>query len=166
MKTAIPIITDVTNMLFIDGDKILLGYKKRGFGQGKYNGFGGKPLNNETIKDAAIREAMEESGLIVTECNKVGVIDFGESYLLSMHVYVATKWSGEPKETDEMQPEWFPLSDIPYDNMWKDDKYWLPLVLQGKKIKATFNFMNNDDTLGTDDNEILDYMINEVLSIE
>jgi hypothetical protein len=35
-------------------------------------------------------------------------------------------------------------------------------VLQGKKIKATFIFMNNDDILGTDDNEIVDYKIDTI----
>ncbi|MFA5235760.1 MAG: 8-oxo-dGTP diphosphatase [Bacilli bacterium] len=162
MKTAKPKIADVTNMIFIDDGKILLGYKKRGFGKGKYNGFGGKPLENETLLAAAIREAREESGLAVIDCYKAGIIDFGDSYLLRMHVYVAVKWSGSVLETEEMRPSWFPLGDIPYEKMWKDDRYWLPLVLQGKKIKATFNFMNNDDTQGTDDNEIVDFVISEV----
>lgn len=162
MKTAKPKIADVTNMIFIDDGKILLGYKKRGFGKGKYNGFGGKPLENETLLAAAIREAREESGLAVIDCYKAGIIDFGDSYLLRMHVYVAVKWSGSVLETEEMRPSWFPLGDIPYEKMWKDDRYWLPLVLQGKKIKATFNFMNNYDTQGTDDNEIVDFVISEV----
>ena len=43
--------------------KILLGVKKRGFGIGKLNGFGGKPQENEHIDDAAIRELEEEIGL-------------------------------------------------------------------------------------------------------
>ena len=34
---------------------ILLGYKKRGFGAGKWNGFGGKVEIAETIEDAAKR---------------------------------------------------------------------------------------------------------------
>ncbi len=154
-------IKDVTNLLFIEPGRILLGYKKRGFGMGKYNGFGGKPLPGESIKDAAIREAYEESGLTVIDCHKVGEIDFGESYLLRMHLYVCTKWHGQASESEEMRPVWFPLDKIPYHDMWKDDLYWLPLVLQGKKIKATFNFMNNDDDQGTDDNEIISYTIEE-----
>jgi len=35
--------------------EILLGYKKRGFGVGKWNGFGGKVEIGETIHDAAKR---------------------------------------------------------------------------------------------------------------
>lgn len=34
---------------------VLLGYKKRGFGQGKWNGFGGKVEHGENIKEAALR---------------------------------------------------------------------------------------------------------------
>lgn len=35
--------------------KILLGYKKRGFGMNKWNGLGGKVESNETIEEGAIR---------------------------------------------------------------------------------------------------------------
>lgn len=36
-------------------DEILLGFKKRGFGVGKWNGFGGKVETGESITDAAVR---------------------------------------------------------------------------------------------------------------
>lgn len=42
------------------GRQYLLGLKKRGFGEGKYNGFGGKVEQGETIRQAAIRELQEE----------------------------------------------------------------------------------------------------------
>jgi len=35
--------------------QILLGFKKRGFGTGHWNGFGGKVETGETIEDAARR---------------------------------------------------------------------------------------------------------------
>jgi hypothetical protein len=35
--------------------RLLLGLKKRGFGQGKWNGFGGKVEPGETITQAALR---------------------------------------------------------------------------------------------------------------
>lgn len=35
--------------------KVLLGLKKRGFGKGRWNGFGGKVQQGETIEEGAIR---------------------------------------------------------------------------------------------------------------
>lgn len=44
---------------------ILLGMKKRGFGTGKWNGFGGKVEATETISEAAKREVLTKiSGLM------------------------------------------------------------------------------------------------------
>ncbi len=45
--------------------KVLLGMKKRGFGAGRFNGFGGKVENGESIEEAAKREVVEEVGLNV-----------------------------------------------------------------------------------------------------
>lgn len=39
-----------------------------------------------------------------------------------------------------MNPFWFSLATIPYEKMFADDRYWLPLVLEGKKINAFFEF--------------------------
>ena len=36
-------------MFLVERDSILLGMKKRGFGVGKYNGFGGKVEKDESI---------------------------------------------------------------------------------------------------------------------
>ena len=44
---------------------VLLGMKKRGFGVGKWNGFGGKVQEGESIRDCARRETLEECGLEV-----------------------------------------------------------------------------------------------------
>lgn len=52
-----------TLMLISNNEQILLGMKKRGFGMGKYNGFGGKVEAAESIIDAAIRETKEECGV-------------------------------------------------------------------------------------------------------
>jgi len=38
-----------------DNGKLLLGYKKRGFGMNKINGFGGKVEKGETVLEGAIR---------------------------------------------------------------------------------------------------------------
>lgn len=42
-----------------------------------------------------------------------------------------------------MKPSWFDIDKIPYDRMFPDDPYWLPLVLNGKKINGYFEFDEN-----------------------
>lgn len=44
-----------TLIIVVNNDEVLLGLKKRGFGLGKWNGFGGKVEIGETITDSAIR---------------------------------------------------------------------------------------------------------------
>lgn len=137
--------TETTLLLLKKENKLLLAMKKRGFGKGKYNGVGGKIEPGETPEMAMIRETQEEIFVTPTEYSKVGEIEFIEFYKgnkenIVFHLYLATKWEGEPKESEEMKPEWFKLNNIPYDKMFQDDKYWLPLVLEGKKVKGFFEF--------------------------
>lgn len=134
-------------LLFLrKGNQILLAMKKRGLGQGRFNGVGGKIEPGETVEQATIRECQEEIEVTPTEFHQVARLDFlmdsdsAEPWKLDGHVFIATQWQGEPTETEEMAPEWFKLSDIPYDHMWSDDIYWLPQVLEGKLIKASFVF--------------------------
>lgn len=123
--------------------RILLGMKKRGKGEGHWNGFGGKVEEGESIEDAAVREVSEEVGLAVSSLEKMGIIDFtlpGEEQIWQVHIFRATEFTGTPVETDEMRPQWFDVTDIPYDTMWADDKYWFPLFLAGKKFTGKFIF--------------------------
>ncbi|PJE75822.1 hypothetical protein COV04_02660 [Candidatus Uhrbacteria bacterium CG10_big_fil_rev_8_21_14_0_10_48_11] len=54
----------------------LLGLKKRRFGAGKWDGFGGKVETEETIEEAAKRELEEESGVVAQQIEKVGILNF------------------------------------------------------------------------------------------
>ena len=60
------------------------------------------------------------------------------------HVYFVDNWNGEPKESEEMRPNWFKANELPYKDMWPDDIYWIPEVLKGNLLKATFQFGQND----------------------
>ena len=133
--------------------KILLGLKKRGFGAGKYNGYGGKINDGETIQEAALRELREESGIVVypSYLIKHAELHFTfprkEAWNQIVHVFVAEQWEGNDSETDEMKPYWTLFHTIPYDKMWQGDKHWLPLVLQGKKIKAYITFAEDNESM-------------------
>ncbi len=122
---------------------ILLGMKKRGFGVGRWNGFGGKVEEGETIEAAAKRELEEESGIVAIDMTEVGILDFAfenDPKELEVHIFEIKDFTGTPKETEEMEPKWFAVDEIPFDQMWSDDIYWMPLFLAGKKFKGSFLF--------------------------
>jgi len=148
---------DLTLGLLSENGKILLGMKKRGFGEGRWNGFGGKVKENETIEEAMIREYFEESGINVLEYEKMGFIDFefkDDPNILRVHIYKILEYSGEPVEGEEMRPQWFEIGEIPYNQMWPDDRLWMPMFLDGKKFQGKVYFRNH--------NEIIDYKLEEV----
>ena len=45
----------LTLVFLLKSPQVLLGYKKRGFAQGRWNGFGGKVEPSESIEQAAVR---------------------------------------------------------------------------------------------------------------
>ena len=140
-------------------EEVLLGYKKKGFGEGKFGGFGGKVKAGETIELATIRELEEESGLIVskTHLSNRGVLTFSfpahPDWDQVVQVFMVKTWKGSLLESNEMKPFWFKVNEIPYENMWDDSFYWLPLILQGKRIQAKFSLKN--DNLTVDNAEII-----------
>ncbi|KAI0220527.1 Nudix (Nucleoside diphosphate linked moiety X)-type motif 1, partial [Massospora cicadina] len=123
--------------------RILLGYKKRGFGKGKWNGFGGKVQAGETIEAAALREVKEEAGIEIKRMERIGLLEFvfsGRTQALVTHLFLATEYLGSVTESDEMLPDWFPSSTdaIPFESMWSDDRFWFPYLLRGQKFVGKF----------------------------
>jgi 8-oxo-dGTP diphosphatase len=115
----------VTLLFLLSDNQVLLAMKKRGFGQGKWNGVGGKVEEGEHEWDAAIRECKEEIGVTPYEPRLVGRIHFYElrdpDFHHYCHIFVADSWEGEPVETEEMRPRWFHQTSLPYGSMWPDD---------------------------------------------
>jgi ADP-ribose pyrophosphatase YjhB (NUDIX family) len=152
------IMKQATLLFLINDNQILLAMKKRGFGVGRWNGVGGKPEENENIIDTAIRETQEEINVTPKNISQVASLDFyfqnKPEWNQQVLVYITKDWEGEPIETEEMKPQWFNKSNLPFESMWPDDPFWLPLVLSDKKIKAEFTFGDNDIVLNKKINEI------------
>jgi 8-oxo-dGTP pyrophosphatase MutT (NUDIX family) len=133
----------MTLAIIEDKNRVLLAMKKRGFGEGWWNGFGGKVQENETIVDAMVRELNEESGLIAKNFRERAVLQFifrGTGKEVEMHVFEVTKYEGTIVETEEMKPEWFLKPAIPYEKMWPADRNWLPLFFDGKDFEGSATF--------------------------
>ncbi len=131
------------NLCFILKDeRLLLIRKKRGLGAGKINAPGGRLEPGETALEAAIRETLEEVGVVPHAPSLRGELffQFADGYSLHCAVFLALDCEGEPVETVEADPFWCGIDDIPFHEMWADDAHWLPLMLDGKNFRGYFNF--------------------------
>ena len=129
-----------------DGEMLLM-RKKRGIGAGKINGPGGRIEPGESALECAVREVREE--LCVTpvgiEAAGENAFQFVDGYAIRVFVFRASGFEGELGETEEGAPLWSPLDRIPWDEMWEDDRLWLPHALAGRRFLGRYLF--DGDTL-------------------
>jgi len=139
---------DKATLIFVVQDNtVLLIRKKRGLGAGKINGPGGKHESGESAQQCAHREIKEELCIDVAQSTNAGRLRFQfiDAYSIDVQVFITTDYQGTPTETEEAVPLWFQIQDIPYDQMWADDRIWLPRVLAGESVDGRFIF--DDDKL-------------------
>lgn len=142
----------LTLVFLVKEGEVLLAMKKRGFGAGRWNGLGGKVADNESVEEAMVREAREEAAVIPLDYKKAADIIFDEMgsqerELHKVDVFICRSWQGEPTETEEMAPKWFKTDELPLEKMWDDDRYWLPRVLEGEKLKCRFMLNDRDKVI-------------------
>ena len=138
----------LTLCMILKDNQILLGMKKRGFGIGRWNGFGGKVEEGETIEQGAIRELKEEIGIDALNIKKVGILYFSfqnDTKILEVNVFTVIDFTGEPIESEEMKPQWFSFDKIPFSQMWTDDIQWFPFLLNNKLFRGEFLFDRPSD---------------------
>ncbi|HTU76514.1 MAG TPA: 8-oxo-dGTP diphosphatase [Trebonia sp.] len=135
--------------------EVLLGRKKTGLGAGKTVGPGGHVEPGETPAQAAAREVKEEAGISVAPgaLSEVAFITFlfpaRPRWDMTVNVFTSADWAGSAAESPEIVPRWFPLSGLPLDRMWDDARHWLPRVLAGERLRATFSYADDCETVAT-----------------
>lgn len=141
---------DLATLVFIvRAEQVLLIRKKRGLGAGKINGPGGRVEPGESPEACAVREVEEELRITPHGLSHRGEarFQFVDGYGIHVHVFVAPGYRGEPTETDEAIPLFYPLDALPLREMWEDDELWLPHVLAGGRFRGDFLF-EGDRMLG------------------
>jgi 8-oxo-dGTP diphosphatase len=125
-----------------DGERVLMIRKKRGLGGGKINGVGGRLEGGESPLQGILRETQEELGITLIDPVERGELHFQflDGYSLFCTVFVAARFNGIPIETEEAAPLWFEIGQLPFNEMWEDDKLWLPRALEGNSFRGFFVF--------------------------
>jgi 8-oxo-dGTP diphosphatase len=131
-----------TLVFVIRNAEILLIRKKRGLGAGKINGPGGRIDPGESTLACAVREVEEEVRVTPTGVRRRGELRFQflDGYAIHVTVFSADGCREEARETEEATPLWTALNRIPYDEMWEDDRIWLPLLIAGESFSGRFVF--------------------------
>lgn len=138
--------------------EVLLGRKLTGFGAGNMVAPGGKIEPGEQAAAAAVRELEEETGLQVTEDDPVhrATILFRfparPASDMDCQVFLASSYRGEPVASEELEPRWYPVGELPVEYMWQDAEHWLPLIIGGETFTATV--IMAQDNLGVESVQI------------
>ncbi|MEQ8859437.1 MAG: 8-oxo-dGTP diphosphatase [Pseudomonadales bacterium] len=138
----------VGTLMFVrDADRVLLIRKLRGHGAGRINGPGGKPEPGESALDCVLRETEEEVGVRPVGVSLAGLFRFVDTEAPDWlgYVFVADGCRGSPRPSAEARPLWCRCDGLPFDEMWDDDRFWLPRVLAGERLEGDFLF--RDGTL-------------------
>ena len=115
----------------------------------KWIGIGGHIEENESPEDCILREAREETGLILEKPAYRGVVTFVSDRYEGefMHLFTAERFSGEMKACDEGNLEWVGKSELGKLNLWEGDLilfdllerkvpfFSLKLVYEGDRLK-------------------------------
>ncbi|MDG6914417.1 MAG: 8-oxo-dGTP diphosphatase [Nitrososphaerota archaeon] len=126
------------------GEKLLLKKATRGISVGKWNAPGGKLDPGESPEACAVREVLEETGLVVSDLFYHGTLAFmmggANAVYMRGHLFSTRKATGRARSSEEGQVRWFELDSLPVAEMWEDDQFWMPLMLMGARFDAIFAY--------------------------
>lgn len=115
---------------------------------GRWNGLGGKSEADESPREAARREFLEEAGLEIPEQDFIalGTLTFphfkahkGEDWIVFVFTVEisATQASHILNRSAEGELHWIPAADLLALNLWPGDRYFIPFVVSNTPFMGT-----------------------------
>ena len=106
--------------------------KKNDINKDKWIGIGGKFEKDESPDECILREAMEETGLTLTDWQCRGIVTFLNTQCDGeyMYLFTADGFEGSLKECDEGDLQWVSREFLYSLPMWEGDKIFLDLLWQ------------------------------------
>ncbi len=109
---------------------------------GRWSAPQGMINSGESPAKAAMRSIYQQTGILPTKVTFHGTIRLflnnSNEYTYKIHVFSTRLFTGSLKSNVDGEAKWFDMSEVPYHDMWPDDKYWTSLVMQGKRFDADF----------------------------
>lgn len=115
---------------------------------------GGTESYDKSQKHAARRELEEETNLRfpLSAFRKVGVLKgyngSVEKLLWLVHIYLVTTTDNPHQDPVPgqglLELRWFAKSNLPFDRMLTGDRYWIPRIIAGKKLKIKIVFREDE----------------------
>ena len=142
---------ELTNMCMVcDGKGNVLVQNKKG--DRTWHGWnfpGGHVEQGEFVTPSVIREVREETGLTIENPKLCGIKEFqkeqdGKRFIVFL--YVASRFSGELRSSDEGDVFWYPLSELKRSKELADGFSEMLPVFTSEEISEVF-YTNNWDTV-------------------
>ena len=104
--------------------------KENDLNHDKWIGIGGKFEDKESPEDCLLREALEETGLTLTDYRYRGMVTFVSDRWATeyMHLFTADGFTGTLKDCDEGVLEWIPKEQLLKIPHWEGDEIFLDLI--------------------------------------
>lgn len=140
--------------LMEEDDMVWLAEKTRKINVGCINGYGGKfdHVEDKDLIACSVRETKQECGVDISQANfeKVAVIDFhnmgedGNVMVWEVHFYFVRNFAGIPmeilKDGGMINPNKYDKNNLPLEKMALADQEFVPLLMSGKKLIATYYY--------------------------
>lgn len=136
------------------GAQVLLG-KPDSLGKRHWNGLGGVVGIGDSASNV-VRRACQAIGINPEISDALGEVLYHHPVHGTWRVmpFRVDNYTGQAAAVPGLEIKWFPVTNLPFEDMWPGDDLWLPQVIEGVKFQSEIWF-NETDKVTNHDTQIL-----------